>query len=384
MIMRIYAFHLLNDYSGSPKVLMQLLKAWINGGMGVNIVTCSGRDGFLSNIEGAAYHPFWYRWSANPLLRFINLFLAQVVIFMRLLNVVQKSDVIYINTVLPFGAALLGKVKGCRIIYHIHETSIKPAIFKRFLFAVIKCTADDVVYVSKYLARLEAITTCRTHILYNSIENEFLEKAKQNRTFSDDPENILMVCSLKAYKGVNEFVDLSRRLRNYKFRLVLNASEQDIEKYFSGIDMPVNLVVYSTQTDLHPFYRWADILLNLSRPDGWIETFGLTVIEGMAYGLPAIVPPVGGITELIDPGNNGYYADSRKIDKIGSTIHFILENTRGYTNMHTYALKKIEFFREDQFAYKSLMILRHEQAEIRKLRKIIPEYGMTGSNYFYK
>jgi len=31
-----------------------------------------------------------------------------------------------------------------------------------------------------------------------------------------------------------------------------------------------------------------------------VETFGLTILEGMTYKLPAIVPPVGGVIELVE------------------------------------------------------------------------------------
>jgi hypothetical protein len=57
--MKIYAFHLLNDYSGSPKVLRQTTwrKDWIQNGIECHIVTCSGREGFLSEIKGGKISP---------------------------------------------------------------------------------------------------------------------------------------------------------------------------------------------------------------------------------------------------------------------------------------------------------------------------------------
>ena len=48
--MKIFAFHLLNDYSGSPKVLMQLIKGWTKNNLDVHLVTCKGRNGRV-NLE---------------------------------------------------------------------------------------------------------------------------------------------------------------------------------------------------------------------------------------------------------------------------------------------------------------------------------------------
>lgn len=352
--MRIFAFHLLNDYSGSPKVLMQLLKGWQQKGADVTVVTCSGREGFLSGIPGIKYRYYWYRWAANPLLRLFNLTWSQVLLFMQLLFVIRKNDLVYINTVLPFGAAFLGKLKGCRVIYHIHETTMKPIVLKRFLFGVVKWTATDVVYVSNFLAQQEVIAGKRIHILYNAIEDTFLTQAEELREKKNGPKkNVLMVCSLKTYKGVNEFVDLAVRNPSYQFTLVVNASQQEIAFFFADVKLPVNFIVYPTQTNLHPFYTEADLVLNLSNPETWVETFGLTIIEGMAYGLPAIVPPLGGIAELVEEGENGFKVDCRNSALLSKQLSHILEDQNLFTKMQTQALERIKQFREDAFVEKS-------------------------------
>lgn len=360
--MKIYAFHLLNDYSGSPKVLMQLCKGWTKNNVEVELFTSSGREGFLSNIEAVKTNFFWYRFSQNKFVRLFSLFFSQSLLFVKLLFKVKKKDIIYINTVLPFGAGILGKLKGCRVIYHIHETSIKPKVFKRFLFGIAKWTAKDVIYVSNFLAEEEQFKKAKTHILYNAIENIFLEKAKEKRISlpKSNPKNVLMVCSLKAYKGVNEFVKLAQYNPNFEFKLVMNAQKKDIDTYFTNFQIPSNLTLFPTQTNLHTFYLWADVILNLSRPDGWVETFGLTIIEGMSYGLPAIVPPVGGIAEIVEEGKNGFKVDSRNTDLLNQTLQKLLNNSDLYNQMAQNCQEKIKEFSEETFLEKSLSILEEQ------------------------
>ncbi|MEN7549951.1 glycosyltransferase family 4 protein [Rapidithrix thailandica] len=364
--MKIFAFHLLNDYSGSPKVLMQLLKAWANEGLDVTMVTCAGKEGFLSNLEHIQYRYFWYQWAANPFIRLFNLCMSQFLLLVQMILVVRKEDILYVNTVLPFGAAVLGKIKGCRVIYHIHETSVKPPLFKKILFGIVRWAAYDVVYVSKYVANQERVEAKNTYILHNAIENEFIETAVAQRKAKVPDGRVLMVCSLKVYKGVFEFVELAKRHSEYRFRLVVNADQEALDLFFEGTTLPQNLEVFPTQKDVHPFYQWADVILNLSRPDGWVETFGLTILEGMAYGLPAIVPPVGGITELVENQKNGFQVDSRRPQVLSEKLREILSNPSFYAQLQAFALYKINFFKEDIFIRQSLRIFQQSNKTFNK------------------
>ena len=372
--MKIYAFHLLNDYSGSPKVLMQLAKAWTKNNIEVHVVTSGGKQGFLTDIKGVHSRSLKYSLAENPVLRLFKLVWSQIGLVFKFFGEVSKDDIIYINTVLPFGAAFLGKLKGCRIIYHMHETSMKPPILKSFLFGIAKWAADDVIYVSRFLAGQEPFPNNTTHILYNAIEDGFLNEAIKNRKQETNYDNVLMVCSLKNYKGVNEFTNLAKTNAHFNFRLVLNASQVEIEKYFKNKQLTSNLDIYSTQSNLHPFYQWADVILNLSWPTRWVETFGLTIIEGMAYGLPAIVPPVGGVIELVEENQNGFLVDCKQTRQLNYRLNQLLHNHHGYEVMRENSIKKIMKFNEDTFGHHSLEILDIKVNE-EQVWNLVPKYG---------
>ncbi len=355
--MKIFACHLLNDYSGSPKVLMQLVKGWTANGKEVTILTCSKRKGFLSDINDVSYTYYWYKLASNPFVRLLFLIASQFLLFIKLVKIADKNDIIYINTVLPFGAALAGRLKRCKVIYHVHETSISPKLLKKILFSMVKWFATDVVYVSTYLKKQEDIPNVTKHILYNAIEEDFYQKARKDINKKNTAKNVLMICSLKRYKGVFEFVELASLNQTYEFRLVVNANQIEIDDFFRTTFLPINLRIYPVQTNTHSFYSWADIVVNLSRTDEWIETFGLTILEGMAYGLPAIVPPLGGISELIEENKNGALVDSLNMKILSKRLREILDNGILYDQMKTNSFSKIDSFREKEFVQKSLDIL---------------------------
>jgi L-malate glycosyltransferase len=355
--MRIVAIHLLNDYSGSPKVLMQLLKCWTKKNLQTMLYTCGGREGFLSNIPKVETHNYWYQFAENKIIRLFFLLTSQFILGTKLIFKLKKTDIVYINTVLPFGAALAGKIRGCKVIYHIHETSIKPQLLKKALFFIVKITASEVVYVSHFLANQENLRLRKT-ILYNVLEDDFQKKANQHFRSTKSSKIVLMICSLKDYKGVKEFVSLAKMNQKFTFKLVVNASQKEIENYFKNDYLPTNLITYPTQTDTHQFYKEASLILNLSDPKKWIETFGLTILEGMAYGLPAIVPPVGGVTELVENHKNGYCIDSKEIDLISKKINHLFSNPDVYLHMSLESLERSTFFNEVIFEKQALHLVQ--------------------------
>ena len=89
--MRIIATHLLNDYSGSPKVLMQLLNGFKKKNIETHLFTSGNRDGFLSNINKIKYHYFTYLFSNNKFLRLLYLINSQIVLFIKLAFFIKKT-----------------------------------------------------------------------------------------------------------------------------------------------------------------------------------------------------------------------------------------------------------------------------------------------------
>ena len=107
-----------------------------------------------------------------------------------------------------------------------------------------------------------------------------------------------MACSPRGYKGIETFAQLAKSAPDFNWVLVLNGTPAEIAG-FKSKHCCENLTVFPAQSDLLPFYQTAHFVLNLSHPDQWVETFGLTLLEGMAHGLPVIGPAVGGPVELI-------------------------------------------------------------------------------------
>jgi glycosyltransferase involved in cell wall biosynthesis len=339
---KIVFIHLLNDRSGSPKVLSQTIKALKDQGYQTELLTSSHQDGFLTGVADTNRSLF-YRRSENKFVTLFYYVLSQILLFFQCLKYWNEDVIFYINTMMPFGGALAGKLISKKVIYHVHETSLKPQILKKFLRSVISLTAHKVIFVSEYLQEVENFKNKKQVVIYNALERSIVEEQKVVK----DIFIVLMICSLKEYKGVLEFIKLSKFLSNVKelqFQLVLNASKDEINEYLKGSEKPSNLIIFDRQKDLSKFYRDASLLLNLSRPDGWIETFGLTILEGMEYGLPAVVPPVGGPTEIVREGIDGFQISCYETEKIADKIKFLMDNKDEYLRLSKNARERVKEF----------------------------------------
>lgn len=350
---RIVAVHLLNDYSGSPLVFMQALKGLQAAGHPVVVHTSKSRNGFLDRLS-VPFVYFPYVFFNNNLLRLIAFCCSQIILFFQLLRYRKEDVIIYVNTLLPFGAALAGAYMNKKVIYHIHESYIRPALLKRFLKFVAGKTADTVFYVSHYLQKEERIAGVNGQVIYNVLPDEFTRKAGSHSYHQ--PANgaftVLMICSLKNYKGIPEFIQLAGRHSGFNFDLVLNAGQRELDQYFSNVQLPGNLRVYPVQTDLDSFYRNASLVVNLTNPSLCIETFGMTLLEAMCYGIPVIGPPVGGPAELVKNEFNGFCIDVRDKVTLDSRLAYLAAHPELMSALSKGALKTAADFDAAHFQEK--------------------------------
>ncbi|MBU1437773.1 MAG: glycosyltransferase family 4 protein [Gammaproteobacteria bacterium] len=339
--------HLYNDRSGSPKVLSQVVHAFNRRGIDFDVLTSDHADGFLDALPGNRERIF-YRRSENKLITLLLYVVSQILLFFKCLRYARQDVIFYVNTMMPFGAALAGRLMGKPVIYHVHETSLRPKALKFFLRSVIKVSAAKVVFVSDYLRLAEGFKRIPQFVVHNAIDVQPVAlKRTSGRTFT-----VLMVCSLKVYKGVLEFLDVARLLvgrADIEFKLVLNAEQDEIDKFLVQSSFPTNVEVYPRQSDVTLFYSSASMLMNLSRPDEWVETFGLTILEAMAYGLPVIVPPVGGPVEIVTDGREGYCVSCYDVKKIAGLIERLDEDYELYASLSNHARERASEFQLDKF-----------------------------------
>ena len=342
--------HLYNDRSGSPRVLSQVLRLFSRVGVDFEVITSKFDDGFISESE-FSINEIFYKRSRFRILTLIYYSITQVQLFFKCLRYFREDVIFYVNTLMPCGAAIAAKLMRKDVIYHVHEVSIQPPQLKNLLAFILERTASKVIFVSQFVKSHYLLKDVQNKVVYNSVSRMPL-KSPQAPVRLGEEFIILMVCSLKIYKGINEFVNIAEMFSGrygFRFRIVLNADYEEVQSWarrFSRLD---NFDVFSRQVSLSSFYKEADLVLNLTQPDQCQETFGLTIVEAMSYGIPIVAPPIGGPVEIVRHNFNGFLISCYDLNAIEEAIVFLSVDAEAYKIMSDAALETAEFFSVRRF-----------------------------------
>lgn len=359
---KIVCFHLYNDYSGSPKVLATTLNEILQKrNWQIEIVTSDGNGALseFSNSDKVKFVKYRYTFSDNHLKTFFSYLRVQILTFFAALKYMTDKDaVFYINTLLPTGPAIAGKLTGKKVIYHYHENAGAKGRFYKILSRLMQTVADKIICVSEYQKSfLKKKDKCV--VIPNALPHGFVSAFENHPGENFERKTVLMLSSLKTYKGTAEFFKLASMLPEYKFVIVINDEKANIDKYISRQNLRIssNIEIYDRQKDTTIFYKRASVVLNLTDKEKAIETFGLTALEAMTAGLPVIVPTAGGIAEMVEDGIDGYKTDVGELEKICFQIKQMLTDKDLYEKLSKNALLKAGSFDSEKTTDKIICLL---------------------------
>lgn len=340
--------HLLNDRSGSPRVLKSVIES-LDPGERARLYIGSDGDGVLA-AAGIELHRYWYRRTRHRVLTMLTFIASQAHLFWSLLRSsdIPKDAIVYVNTLLPFGAALFGRLTNRAVVYHVHEMSLSPRLFQRFLVMVAGRTARRLIYVSDAHRALLPIAPDRAVTVHNTIDASLAARANSHvyKSRRDGVFVVLMLSYARDYKGIPEFVSLARRFQNrpdMRFELVVSDGGSVNQP------TPANLTLLPPTDDPAAHYAGASLVLNLTRPDLCVETFGLTLLEAMAFGAPVIAPPIGGPAELVLEGESGLLIDSRNEAALVVAIEQLADDEPRCLRMSAAARRRAAQFDHETF-----------------------------------
>ena len=126
--------------------------------------------------------------------------------------------------------------------------------------------------------------------------------------------NILFLSRIEEGKGIYEAIDAFRLLRENCPSATLTvagdgAELENARQYVRTEALEgVRFLGWITGEQKHQAYADADVYLF---PTRWGEGMPNSVLEAMAYGLPVITRPVGGLADFFEHGKMGFLTDSR-------------------------------------------------------------------------
>lgn len=352
---RIFAIHQFNDFSGSPKVLSDALTSLNNAEVPVTLFT-SQHEGLLSNLDCSKIIVPYFR-SNNKFLVLLFYSINQLMLFFmlgyHLITAKRNGEIpkVLVNTIMPFSAVLASRLLSIPVYSYIHEVSVKPLILFRFLRFISVKFSSYIICVSEFMvSELDISDFSNVVIIPNSVGLDWLdEKLTYTIESKLSTPQVLMVSSLKKFKGVDSYIKLARENPNMHFKMAVNCNDKEFKDFDATHKLP-NFQPYLRPNNLKSLYASSLFILNLSKPELCVETFGLTLIEGMSYGCVPIGPEVGGPAEIIHSGV-GLKVDYKCLNIISEFIKNLSENPDLY---RSYYLKCLE--RSENYSFESYSV----------------------------
>jgi glycosyltransferase involved in cell wall biosynthesis len=214
---------------------------------------------------------------------------------------------------------------------------VSQPLHKRTLTAFVRRWAGKLVYVSKYVEtalgpQFLELPYC---ITYPSIDQRILDSAKAQVSLAKyaRPFTVGLICSLIWHKGYVEFIQLAAMCPEFRFILVINGRSDAFYDKIPATDVPGNVVVHFSVKEVAKVLIDMDVMLSLTKREGWLETFGLTLIEAMAFGVPVIAPDIGAPKEFIENGRNGYLVNEADLHHIAELLRSMHNDPAHYARM---------------------------------------------------
>jgi len=330
--------HLLNNFSGSPRVLSDFCATEQVQSQSLTIIT-SQSEGFLDHSLGEK-RAIWYPRGRSNFLNSVSFAFAQLQLFFNTSLLVLKNRwrgkhvVVVNNTILTLGSMIASRICGASTLVYIHEINSGPPLMRRVAISIIDWAAHQIIFVSKFASNQYEFNGKAAKVLPNGLRIDFDLEPNLDLKLKFNQRQVLFVGSLKQYKGVYELLKLVERMPDTPFTGVFNCSASELQEFSASVRIPKNLTLLSNQPNIQKLYQDAFLVMNLSLPDLWIETFALTVLEGMACGCPCVVPLVGGHLDYFDH-KSGLKVDARNTKEIVDFIEKLqgdYDLWRGYSD----------------------------------------------------
>lgn len=259
----------------------------------------------------------------------------------------EDYDILHINTYFPKSYFLAKKAKkhGKKIVYHAHSTEedykngfiLAKQTSKLFKWWLIKCYSlgDVIVTPTPYSKRLlegyKGLENKKIYDISNGIEIDFFKRDealgkefRKNYNIKDDEKVIIGIGLYIERKGIVDFVELAKRLPQYKFiwfgysplaastKKVRDAVNTKLDNLtFAGYVEPQVIKSAMSGCDLYLFPTLE-------------ETEGIPIIEACACKTPALIRDIGVFEDWLVDGKNVYKA--KNIDEFEEKTKKILSN----------------------------------------------------------
>lgn len=255
-----------------------------------------------------------------------------------------KPNIVYSHSSKAGGLGRIpAKLVGAKNIYNPHgwafDMNISNIKKKIYIYAekLLSYLTDEIVSISKYekdvAIKYKISNKNNINVIENAIDLEEFNKKYDTKNvlneikFHKDDIIIGMIARISEQKSPITFVNIAEKIskKNKKCKFIMvgdGDQKEEIENIIKEKKLESQFFITGWVDDPYKYLSIFNIALLTSKWEG----FGLVIPEYMAARKPVIASNVGGITNIIVDGMNGFLIDNLDVDKFVEKIITIIEN----------------------------------------------------------
>ena len=287
--------------------------------------------------------------------------LLVISLFLHTLWLIWKEDVDFVHShwLVPNGlvAATVRRFTGTPHVMTLHAggvLGVKELPFSSQIALFVAARTDVIVPVSSYIQNTfvemlpSDVTTAAPEFRVQPMGTDAASahshngRAVEPASDHEGPVVGLFVGRLAPKKGVEYLIDAVQQVEAgpEEFQLILvgpGPLEGKIEQLIDdrGLADQVRLTGWINDEELDGLYAHADftVVPSIQTASGDTEGMPIVIAEAFAAGNPVLASDVGGISDVVRDGENGYLVAQKRPDKLAEQMHSLIENDRRRSEM---------------------------------------------------
>lgn len=235
-----------------------------------------------------------------------------------------KLEVVHVHYAIPHAASafLAKQIMGTalpKVITTLHGTDITLVGLDQSFFDVTRfsiLSSDGVTAISNFLARKtkeEFVITKPIEVIPNFVDiNRFSPNkagCQRNHFAAPNEKIVIHVSNFRPVKRIPDVIEVFRRIQSkLPARLLLIGDGPESARAQAMVEqykIEKQVAFLGQQEYVENLLCLGDLLLLPSEQEG----FGLAALEAMASGVPVLATKVGGLPEVVQPGEGGFLFD---------------------------------------------------------------------------
>ena len=288
-----------------------------------------------------------------------------LMLLINTLIIARRSDIIHAHWSLSgLSGTIAGKLLGKPVVVMLHhgKASVRSDLAVKFVAK----TANYILCNSHYTLSklLQAEKPKNVKVISPGVDVErFHPQADKTVFFSREPEIprnrplVLALGRLIEWKGFQYLIDAMGMIQTDPLPYLLIGGRGPLRKQLErqvhqkGIVDRVRIVDHIPFEFIHHYYRAADVFVlpSIIDNEGNTEGLGVVLLEALACGIPCVASRVGGITDIVQDGKNGFLVEPENPGALAHKITALIEDDRLRQKMSEYG----RWFVTNNFSWKA-------------------------------